>query len=106
MGRLAWVEDLTYRASGGFCIEDIEVQEARGLKWNQGKQKWLPAQQNKNREDEFPQKKARVVRAGNDATCSACKRKKPQSDFSKTQWNTKGARARCTSCVNHGVHAN
>jgi len=93
----AWVSDLTYRASGGFCIEDIEAQEARGLKWNQGKRKWLPAHQNENQAEEMPKKK--VPRTGTDATCSVCKRTKPQADFSKRQWNTKGDQVKCISCL-------
>lgn len=45
----AWVADLTYRASGGFCLEEIWAHEARGLAWNQEKQRWLPAEQNTDR---------------------------------------------------------
>lgn len=99
----AWVADLTYRASGGCCLEEVWAHEARGLKWNQETQRWLPAEQDVEIE-EMPKKQARVVHTGTNAMCSACKRKKPQADFSKRQWNTKGARARCTSCVNANIH--
>ena len=96
----AWVADLTYRASGGFCLEEIGAHEARGLAWNHEKQRWLPAEQNPDRAEEVSKKKARVVYTSTDATCSACKQKKAKADFSKRQWNTKGTKARCMPCVN------
>ncbi|XRB24435.1 Stc1 domain-containing protein [Pseudoscourfieldia marina] len=99
----AWNADLQYRAFGGCCLEEIEAHEARGLTWNQEKQRWLPAEQNQDRAEEVPKKqKARaVVHTSTNATCSACKQKKAKADFSKRQWNTKGAQARCMSCVNN-----
>ena len=35
----AWNADLQYRAFGGCCLEEIEAHEARGLTWNQEKQR-------------------------------------------------------------------
>jgi hypothetical protein len=112
----AWVEDLQYRAFGGCCIEEVKAQEVRGLKWNQEQLKWVPAVQNgtkRNRAEEMPkkEKKVSVARTGRQtfggcATCSECKQKKPQADFSKRQWKRitkkekKEKKGRCVSCVN------
>ena len=101
----AWVEDLQYRAAGGCCLEEIWAHEARGLKWNQEKQRWLPAEQNEDRAEEISKKKAKMASTnhGTNATCSACKKKKPRAEFSNRQWNTKGAQARCMTCVKNAT---
>eukprot|EP00592_Proboscia_alata_P030080 CAMPEP_0194430560 /NCGR_PEP_ID=MMETSP0176-20130528/56564_1 /TAXON_ID=216777 /ORGANISM="Proboscia alata, Strain PI-D3" /LENGTH=107 /DNA_ID=CAMNT_0039244965 /DNA_START=118 /DNA_END=438 /DNA_ORIENTATION=+ len=83
----AWVEDLQSRAFSGYCIEDLEANEACGLKWNQEKRKWLQV--------DSPKKKARVVRTSTHATCLLCQQQKPRLDFSKRQWKMKVAQARC-----------
>ena len=82
----AWLDDLMYRA------EEILAHDARDLTWQ--------SLQNQDQAEEVPKNKARVVHTSTNATCSACKQKKAKRDFSKRQWKTKGAHARCMSCVN------
>lgn len=98
----AWVEDLQDQAFGGYCLEDLEANEARGLKWNQKKRQWLLQSDSSNKKKDSPKKKkAKMVRTdGTHATCSSCQQQKPRLNFSKRQWKTKGAQARCISCIN------
>ena len=94
----AWVEDLQYQAFGGNCLEELEANEARSLKWNQKKRQWLQSDSSKKKDSS--RKKAKMVRTGTHATCSLCQQQKPRLNFSKRQWKTKGAQARCISCIN------
>mmetsp|Transcript_42302 Transcript_42302/g.43081 ORF Transcript_42302/g.43081 Transcript_42302/m.43081 type:complete len:118 (+) Transcript_42302:146-499(+) len=92
----AWVEDLQYRAFGKFSFEELE--RTHGLKWNQKKRQWLQSDSSKKKNSS--KKKTKVVRTSTHATCSSCQQQKPKFNFSKRQWKTKGAQARCVSCIN------
>ena len=95
----AWVEDLQDRADDQ--AEAYGLNEARGLKWNQKKRQWLLQSDSSNRKDSPIKKKATmVVRTGTHAICSSCQQQKLRMNFSNRQWNTKGAQARCISCIN------
>ena len=92
---VCWAEENGYEGDDpwGAWNDDL-LDQAEAQQWQ-----WLQSDSSKKKDS--PKKKAKMVRTdGTHATCSSCQQQKPRLNFSNRQWNTKGAQARCISCIN------
>ena len=93
---VCWAEENGYEGDDpwGAWNDDLQDQ-AEAQQWQ-----WLQSDCSKKKDSPI-KKKAKMVRTdGTHATCSSCQQQKPRLSFSNRQWNTKGAQARCISCIN------